>query len=64
MMLTSRDIRLILSLTQRKEVAGFDRYRVTEECSGYHPDPAIAALQAKLSIMLEVASKMEVLEGL
>jgi hypothetical protein len=34
-------------------------YRVTLKGSGYSTDPKISALQAKLSIMLEVASRRE-----
>lgn len=62
MMLTSEEIRLILSLTQRKTVAEFgpnNCYRVTEPEHGYSSDRKIGALQAKLSILLEMAARRE-----
>lgn len=62
-MLTAKQILILLQLTQQEQVAEFggDRGYVvkTKHGHGYSNDPEISALQAKLSIMLEVASKRE-----
>ena len=58
MILTKREILNILVLIGEKTVVeptpAFP-YRVTAKGSGYHSDSEIAKLQAKLSIMLEMA---------
>lgn len=62
MRLTSSEIRLILSTLSKKVVVPQSesfRYEIVAQSSGYSDDPEIASLQAKLSIMLEVAKKME-----
>ena len=61
-MLTSNEIRLILALLSERTVIGPTKkfpYRVSERAGGYSDDPTIGALQAKLSIMLEVAARRE-----
>lgn len=61
-MLTSDEIRALLALTQRETVAEFgpqNCYRVTVDGRGYHSDPKTAALQAKLSILLQLAGDRE-----
>ena len=59
-MLETKEIRLILKLLSEKTIIAPTLdfpYRVSQEARGYSEDPVIGALQAKLSIMLEVASK-------
>lgn len=62
-MLTAKQLLKLLQLTQQEQVAEFggdNGYVVkTKHGHGYSKDPEIAKLQAKLSIMLEVASKRE-----
>lgn len=61
MPLTSEDILLILRLIGQKVVVKPSKdfpYTVSCEGHGYSDDPKIGPLQAKLSIMLEVAGKM------
>ena len=57
--LTTSEISLILSRLSTEEVAKFDGYTVTKPGFGYSKDREIGALQAKLSIMLEIAGKRE-----
>jgi len=62
MLLTKDEIVLILNLLQEETVV--DRtpefpYRISKEGFGYSKDKKIGALQAKLSIMLEMAAKQE-----
>lgn len=61
MLLTSREIRMLLESLRTKEITlKVEQGRISTEVtklSGYSEDPEVAALQAKLSIMLEVASK-------
>lgn len=58
-MLTSEEIRAILRLLEWKTVAEFDsgRSRVVQRTSGYSEEAEVGRLQAKLSIMLEVATR-------
>ena len=59
--LTVDDIQLILDKIGRETVVhSSDSFKfdvVTQSARGYHSDPKIGALQAKLSMMLEVASR-------
>lgn len=60
MILTSKEIRLILerlALVLTPPVGGFPGHY--EHGHGYSEDPVIGPLQAKLSIMLQVATTME-----
>ena len=60
MPLTKDDILLILNLLSQETVVEPSKdfpYRVTREGNGYSKDKKIGPLQAKLSIMLEVASR-------
>lgn len=58
--LTSEEIRTLLKLLGQEVVvsptAGFP-FTISQSVSGYSKDVAIGRLQAKLSIMLEVATK-------
>jgi hypothetical protein len=60
-MLTSREIRMLLEALRTKEITlKVEQGKISSEVrklSGYSEDPEVGALQAKLSIMLEVASK-------
>lgn len=61
-MLTSAEIRKILELLgQETVVPQSDKfpYYITKRSRGYSDDPEIGRLQAKLSIMLEVAARNE-----
>jgi len=55
MRLTKDQIRKLLELTQLEQVAEFDGYKVMKPGFGYAKDPALGALQATLSMMLEAA---------
>jgi len=60
MILTREDIHLILDRLAQETVVEPSQsfpYRVTCQGRGYSSDQKIGALQAKLSIMLEMASK-------
>jgi hypothetical protein len=62
MPLTVAEIRLLLEkLGEETVVEPNDTfpYRVSRKGFGYSTDPKIGALQAKLSILLEVASRRE-----
>jgi hypothetical protein len=62
MPLTSADIRLLLEkLGEETVVEPNDAFpfRVSRRGQGYSTDPKIGALQAKLSIMLEMAHRRE-----
>ena len=63
MILTVADIRLIFDKIGREVVVPFTvdfPYEIVSPRSqGYHKDPAISKLQAKLSIMLQMASDSE-----
>jgi hypothetical protein len=70
MILTVEDIRLIFDKIGREVVVPstveFPYEIVSARSQGYHADPAIGKLQAKLSIMLQMASaeqEMEEREG-
>ncbi len=57
--LTKDDINLILGKLSREVVVkptGDFPFEITVQSSGYSDDPVIGRLQAKLSIMLEVAT--------
>ena len=62
-MLSQDDIILLLDKLGRKVVvdatSDFPYEVVTRGSSGYHEDPKISKLQAKLSIMLEAAGQRE-----
>ena len=58
-MLTVAEIRLILEKLGVEKVAAFDGYEVVRRGFGYSDDPQIGALQAKLSILLQVAAQRE-----
>lgn len=62
-MLTTKDILLILDRIGREVVVPatdhFPYDIITRRSHGYADDPTIGALQAKLSIMLEVAGRRE-----
>lgn len=63
-MLTSKDILLILNmLKERRFMVTVDSNKATvleqTPMPGYSNDPAIGALQAKLSIMLQAAHQKE-----
>ena len=68
MPLTSEDIRLIFDKIGREVVAPatdeFPFEVVTRRSVGYHTDPVIGRLQAKLGMMLQVAADREEKEGL
>lgn len=58
-MLTKDDILFLLKLLERKVVIPEDQnfpFEITRREMGYSSDPTVSKLQAKLSIMLEVAS--------
>jgi hypothetical protein len=60
MILTREDIHLILERLSEETVVEASQafpYRVARKGHGYSDDKKIGALQAKLSIMLEMASK-------
>lgn len=59
MPLTVAEIQLILSKIGVEEVASFDGYTVVKPGSGYSKDRKVGALQAKLSILLQIASERE-----
>jgi hypothetical protein len=60
-MLTNKQIRILLHLTQQETVADFGGevgYVVkTKRGSGYSSDPEIAAIQATLSMMLDANAR-------
>lgn len=59
-MLTADEIQLIMSLLAKVVVVPRTKdfpYEVVRDVPGYSDDPKIGKLQAKLSIMLEVARK-------
>lgn len=61
-MLTRDDILLILNLLSQETIVEPSKafpFRVTREGHGYSKDKKVGTLQAKLSIMLEVASTRE-----
>jgi hypothetical protein len=59
-MLTVKEIQLILERLAEVEVANFGNgYRVVIHTAGYSEDKTIGALQAKLSIMLEMSARRE-----
>lgn len=61
-MLTVEEILKLLELLSERTVVAPSEdfpYRVTRKRSGYASDPKIGGLQAKLSIMLEIATKRE-----
>ncbi len=62
MRLTSEQILFLLEMLRQKTIVEPTRdfpYRITCDVSGYSEDPKVGPLQAKLSIMLEVAREME-----
>lgn len=59
MILTSEELVTLIRLTQQTTVAEFNGYKVVQEGSGWTGDSKLGPLQAKLSIMLEMASKDE-----
>lgn len=59
MPLTVAEIQLILEKIGVEKVATFDGYTVVKRGSGYSKDPEIGALQAKLSILLQIAAERE-----
>ena len=58
-MLTVKEIHLILSKLSVEEVAKFDGYTIVKQGFGYSKDREVGALQAKLSILLQIASERE-----
>jgi hypothetical protein len=61
-MLTREEILLIMGLLSQETVVPPSKkfpYRISVEGHGYSKDPKIGPLQAKLSIMLEVAARRE-----
>ena len=58
-MLTVAEIQALLELLAQEEVASFEGYTVTKPAFGYSKDAERRRLQAKLSIMLEVAGRRE-----
>jgi hypothetical protein len=60
MLLTRDEILLIMNLLAQETVVAPTKefpYRITREGHGYSKDKKIGPLQAKLSIMLEVATR-------
>ena len=59
-MLSTDEIQTWIKLTQLEvvvpETEGF-RYQIVRQGSGYHPDPELARIQGKLSMMLEAANR-------
>lgn len=65
-MLTSAEIHLLLNRLADKTVVEPTKefpYRVSVATTGYSEDLTIAKLQAKLSILLEVATNREIEQG-
>ena len=58
-MLTRDMILYLLDELSYEDVAGFDGYRIQKKRGGYSEDLQRGAIQAALSIMLEVASNRE-----
>lgn len=61
-MLSSEEVRLLLGLLSQHTVVEPSRefpFRISQPVRGYSEDPKIGGLQAKLSVMLEAASRAE-----
>lgn len=60
MRLTAEEVRILLASLKWEKVAEFDgRYMVARRRAGYSENSAIAKIEAKLSIMLEAAARVE-----